>query len=275
MIIISKHTNQLCNRLFTYLPVISYALEANERVAFLFQYKGYSGLFPNLAKAGYISKWEDSNINGSLKSKAFNALVRFGDHFVHLVLKPNEKIPLKKPLGVLFAPKWREIRYDHAYIEKHSDRLRWLFAPSGSVVKAVKEAIGEAKADVATVGVHIRRGDYREYKGGIYFYSMDIYANFMQQMKSLLADKGKRIRFFLCSNEPIEYDKFNGFEILRQPCTDMMIDLYTLAACDYIIGPPSTYSQWASFYGMKSLYVIRSKVEEIDLNKFKVIEILY
>jgi len=43
-------------------------------------------------------------------------------------------------------------------------------------------------------------------------------------------------------------------------------DLYTLASCDYIIGPPSTFTMWASFYGRVPLYKIidRNKLQEID-----------
>ena len=39
-------------------------------------------------------------------------------------------------------------------------------------------------------------------------------------------------------------------------------DLYSLAACDYIIGPPSTYTQWASFYGQVPRFVHNRKYEE-------------
>ena len=31
-------------------------------------------------------------------------------------------------------------------------------------------------------------------------------------------------------------------------------DLYALAGCDLLIGPPSTFTQWASFYGKVPLY---------------------
>lgn len=30
---------------------------------------------------------------------------------------------------------------------------------------------------------------------------------------------------------------------------DTVEDLYALAECDYLIGPPSTFTVWASFYG--------------------------
>ena len=44
-------------------------------------------------------------------------------------------------------------------------------------------------------------------------------------------------------------------------------DMYAFAACDYIVGPPSTYTGWASFYGDKGLYFIRNTADEIMFEK--------
>lgn len=271
MIVISKHTNQLCNRLFTYLPVISYAIEANEPVLFLFQYKGYNNLFPNLEKAGYKSIMPDKSIRGNVGSKAFNGLVRLVNSFVHVVLMPGERLPLRKPLGVLFNPKWREIRYDHAYIERHSDRLRWLFAPQNSVEEKVGEMFGDDADRYLTVGVHIRRGDYKQYKEGRYYYSQQDYLNFMQQMQRLLAERGKPIRFFIASNERISLADFAPLNVFAQQGGDMMVDLIGLSHCDYIIGPPSTYSQWASFYGKRPMLMIYDVNVKLRREDFKII----
>lgn len=46
-------------------------------------------------------------------------------------------------------------------------------------------------------------------------------------------------------------------------------DMYTLAECDYIFGPPSTYTMWASFYGKRPLQKIREKNQRIDFDKFE------
>ena len=101
MIVICKHTNQLCNRLFTYLPILSYALEADEKVCFMFQYRGYEGFFPNLAAYGIKSYMPSRHVmRQGLAAMVFYGLVRILDHVVHLVLRPGEPVPLRKPLGV-------------------------------------------------------------------------------------------------------------------------------------------------------------------------------
>lgn len=268
MIIISKHTNQLCNRLFTYLPVLSYALEAKERVCFLFQYEGYDDFFPNLHREGFTSYLQDRTLHPSISSKLLNATVRFIDKFIHIVLKPEERIPLHQPLGILFNPKWKEIRYDRGYISHHSEKLRHLFTPSDEIWKTIEEMIPTASEEYVTVGVHMRGGDYRTYLNGRYFYEVETYREFMIQMKNLFEKEGKKTRFLICTNETFQPKDFEGLEILHQKGTNMLVDLYGLSRCDYIIGPPSTFSQWASFYGKVPLKPLMSADENISLNNF-------
>ncbi|MBQ8606675.1 MAG: hypothetical protein IJ417_00590 [Bacteroidaceae bacterium] len=269
MIVISKHSNQLCNRLFTYLPVLSYALEAGESVCFLFQYKGYDGFFPNLRESGIASYLPDDTLRPSISSKLLNAFVRFMDKLVHVVLKPGERIPLRKPLGLLFNPKWKEIRYDSAYIAKHTEELRRLFTPANAVWQAIAEMMPPVSEEVVTVGVHMRGGDYRTYLGGKYFYEPSVYCRYMRQIKTLLASQGKQVRFLLCTNERVIPSDFSGLELLRQQGSDLLVDLYGLSRCDYIIGPPSTFSQWASFYGGVPLRFLQASDESVSLSDFK------
>ncbi len=274
MIIISKHTNQLCNRLFTYLPIMSYALEANEPVCFLFQYKQYDSFFPNLKKEGIKSYWKENSRKNSYFSLLFNGIIRGINYFVHVVLMPGEKIPLHKPLGILFNPKWREVRHDKAFIKKHSEHLRYLFSPAKEVWESIDALWKEQSGEYITVGVHIRRGDYRTYKNGIWHFDFEVYKKFMLQLEAVFKDENKAVRFFVCSNEKIESSHFNGCNVIMQEGDDMIFDLYALSRCEYIIGPPSTYSQWASFYGKKPLAVLIDANSELSGKDFSIIETL-
>ena len=49
-----------------------------------------------------------------------------------------------------------------------------------------------------------------------------------------------------------------------------MSDLYALAGCDYILGPPGTFSQWASFYGEKPLLQLGDSNDSVPVEKFRV-----
>ncbi|MBR2359143.1 MAG: hypothetical protein IKJ42_07915 [Bacteroidaceae bacterium] len=269
MIIISKHTNQLCNRLFTYLPVLSYALEAKEPVRFLFQYKGYNHFFPNLVKEGFTSYCQDTTLRPSISCKLLNMTIHFVDKFIHLVLKPGEKIPLHKPLGILFNPKWKEIRYDKGYIIKHAEYLRYLFTPDEEIWQAIKKLVPSPIENTVTVGVHIRGGDYRTYLKGRYFYEPEVYRKYMVQINELLEPTNKQVRFLICTNETFDPVIFKGLNILYQQGNDILVDLYGLSCCDYLMGPPSTFSQWASFYGKVPLKLLYSPNETFSLQDFK------
>ena len=47
-------------------------------------------------------------------------------------------------------------------------------------------------------------------------------------------------------------------------------DLYALAACDYVLGPVSSFTQWASFYGSKPLLHLRDSKDRIERGRFRV-----
>ena len=47
-------------------------------------------------------------------------------------------------------------------------------------------------------------------------------------------------------------------------------DHWLMSQCDYLIGPPSTFSMWASFMGKTKFYHIYSPEETITLDKFSV-----
>lgn len=63
----------------------------------------------------------------------------------------------------------------------------------------------------------------------------------------------EKIRWLICSNEFIDLGYFSGFDTIKGN-GQIVEDMYAFAACDYIVGPPSTYTGWASFYGKKPLY---------------------
>jgi len=187
---------------------------------------------------------------------------------------PGEKIPLHKPLGILFNPKWREVRNDKGYINKHAEQLRFLFSPSQEVWNRINRLFGHQIQEQVTIGVHIRRGDYSSYMNGIWFYDLVIYKKYMLQLISLFQMNKKSVRFFICSNEEIDTSIFNGCHFILQGDNDMMFDLYALAKCDYIIGPPSTYSQWASFYGKTPLAVLVNDDTKLSEQNFSIIKTL-
>jgi hypothetical protein len=137
------------------------------------------------------------------------------------------------------------------------------------IERNVRHAEGRHTAE-RIVGVHIRRRDYREFKGGIYFYELDVYTAYMRRMRELL---GGQCRFIVCCEEALEGSAFADLDIAFGP-GDLLGDLFALSACDYIIGPPSTFSGWASFSREIPRHFIQSadpvRAERLQLLDFNV-----
>lgn len=45
-------------------------------------------------------------------------------------------------------------------------------------------------------------------------------------------------------------------------------DLYALSRCNYIMGPPSTFTMWASFIGDVPLRIVKYSNENIERDEF-------
>ncbi len=176
----------------------------------------------------------------------------------------------KKALLIVEGWRYRDkINFD----EMHKSLLREIFTPKKIFLEKIKTNLSQCKKKDETIliGVHIRRTDYKTFENGAWYFSDTIYAEKMQAIKHIFAARNKKCTFYLCSDEPIVAQNFSGFEIIFDIQPHFISDLYTLAACDYIIGPPSTYSMWASFYGNVPLLKIFSSDEAIEIAKFGIV----
>lgn len=102
------------------------------------------------------------------------------------------------------------------------------------------------------LGVHIRRGDYAVWKDGIYCYSDEVYVERIRQFASLFPDE--KIDVCLSTNDvKVSAVAFQQLLDDNRLCVHLLggnavEDLYMLSQCDYVIGPPSTYSLVAVMY---------------------------
>jgi hypothetical protein len=143
---------------------------------------------------------------------------------------------------------------DHTNFTRHADKIRAYFEPLDLFQHNVERLIEHARSSCdLLVGVHIRHGDYRKYLNGKYFYEVDQYARVMERVERLYPDK--RVGFLICSNARLSASDFARFNFTFG--NDHLIeDMYSFARCDLLLGPPSTYTMWASFYGQVPLYMI-------------------
>jgi Glycosyl transferase family 11 len=158
---------------------------------------------------------------------------------------------------------------DYDNFNKYENEIRQFFAPVEkykSEVNKIMEGLRQ-QADMV-IGVHIRRGDYIRYAAGRWFFDDAVYAGKMQQVQNKMSASGKRCIFLICSNDKIDPANFPPELKLYTGNRHFIVDLYCLAACDGIIGPPSTFSIWASFYGKIPLAQINSKDDTIELGEY-------
>jgi hypothetical protein len=141
---------------------------------------------------------------------------------------------------------------------KYKQDIIQLFEFNNEVKQAVDAQLAPLPECDIRLGVHIRRGDYRRWHGGRYFYTDEQYISYIRQFLALHPDK--RVNIFVCGNDPeLDTEIFstslcaqNGSE--PKPVTVIFPngnpgeDLCLLSRCDYLIGAPSTFTLVASMY---------------------------
>ncbi len=124
------------------------------------------------------------------------------------------------------------------------------------MLEAEKLSTLNSQLSTIRLGVHIRRGDYAEWRDGIYCYDDEVYARHINRFASL--HPNEELHVYLSTN-----DKEVSATDFQQHCPQVVIhhlqgnapeDLFMLSECDYLIGPPSTFSLVATMYRDIPLY---------------------
>ena len=122
------------------------------------------------------------------------------------------------------------------------------------------------------VGVHLRKGDYKHWQNGKYYFGDEVYISVMEHIKNLLsANSITDVKFLIFSNEEISSLISERKDVIVSK-NDWYIDQFVMSECDLLIGPPSTFSGWASFIGDVPLKYIEDKDMNFSLNDFNIIE---
>jgi hypothetical protein len=106
------------------------------------------------------------------------------------------------------------------------------------------------------LGVHIRRGDYRVFKNGKYFFEDVTYVDYIR-MVQLNDPEYKTILILSNEIESVNRDLFN-FDNIYFVHGNEFEDYFVMAHCDLLIGPPSTFTYWANYIGRGTLVYMES-----------------
>lgn len=157
-------------------------------------------------------------------------------------------------------------------LERHRESVTRLLEFSSEIRNRAEAFIARSIRDHDTVlfGFHIRRGDYRTYRGGEYFFTNEHWQNWVQQCRQISEQTGKRFLGIAFSNEPLDWLVDHQQDVIAGP-GDLFDDLAVLSMCHYLVGPPSTFSGWASFMGRKPLLVLDRAELQCHVEQFQVV----
>ena len=260
MRVICDAPGQTCNRLWTYVTSIAQCIAEDKRMIILF-YDWTIEDFPNLlhAKFIYYPLWQPW----------FLRLPKGWGWYKHLTWKVTHNKRWDSIFSFFGFKKGWDTMHDTRYLAKTKKELQHIFRPRQEICEKAEAMLHNIRNNSDfIVGVHIRRGDYATWHEGRFFYELEEYHQFMLRVKEVYKDK--RVSFFISSNEDFSLEQFTNCECSKygKEPSGAILDLYTLSLCDFIIGPFSTYSRWASFIGEVPLCFLETIDQQFTEDSF-------
>ena len=290
MVLLYSQQGRLANRLWQAAHFISNAIENQYK----FYHLGFAeyiiyfdeslpGELKKYGKNCKVFDFKSSSLKERLVIKYANVSKIFDPHF-RFQLPLIKQINIDSQFGeydisrssflnlsnkkIILVDGWQFV--DNKALNRQADTIRKVFKPNRCFLKNIKylKESEFTKYD-QIVGVHLRKGDYSTFNEGKWFYSNADYVIFIKRLLNLDVFKYKKVGFLLCSDEKIKEKDFAGIDLIKST-GHFVEDLYALSNCDYIIGPRSTYTAWASFYGKKPLLHLTEKEMKFTELDFKV-----
>ena len=174
-----------------------------------------------------------------------------------------EFLDLERRTSVLFCGIW--LFRDKEAFRKHAATVRRFFRPVAKWREPAEACVAAAREGAdRLVAVHMRLTDYAKFNGGAWFYSPEDYRRWMEQTAAL---RSGRTRFLLFSDAPIPTEAFDGLDWRPGPLHPVSAQ-HAMSLCDAILGPPSTFSGWASFMGRVPRMEVKSRDQTVRLESF-------
>ncbi|MDB4676889.1 hypothetical protein OAF09_01535 [bacterium] len=284
MIVIAKKFGQLGNRLFLYGHLIAAAEEYGVPLVNPC-FSDYADLFPATKGDIWCQYPRGESISGEPSQFTREATARITSltaRGLGILGGSNRKVEVVRLAGSrqscdLGSDEFASLVWSkHVLVQgwlfrserlfkKHREKILEHFAISEQHQRIVDSTLTSIRegADVV-VGIHLRQGDYANFMNGKYFFSTSQYAELMHEIARQLSPK--RVRFLVCGNGTFDETDFPGLSVCCG-AGGVIEDLYSFAGVDLLVGPPSTFTGWASFYGNVPLYSIDSMEESPDFGE--------
>jgi Glycosyl transferase family 11 len=163
-----------------------------------------------------------------------------------------------------------EVICDPAYKLKYRHQICDLFTPEAQTKEQVDELLSCLRRGTdVLIGIHVRLGDFKDFADGNLIFSLCEYCAFMQEIRAFFPNR--LVRFVITSDETLSRKDFDAMDLeIEFSGGGLLVDLLILAGCDFIVGPASSYSSWASFYGNTPLLHLYRNKRLIRLETFQV-----
>ena len=261
MIVISGEYGRLGNRLWTYANLLAFGAEngvqiRNPRFRSAAFFQG-TGPCSKIAGQSWPAFYWGLCHRLNLRARMFS----------NVTIPEGRLINIEQDADFLTLARKRALVFVDGFfftapqsMRRRTDDLRQFFALKAPLEKARLALAAQARGDSdVLIGVHIRHGDYRTYCDSIMFYETHQYAKVMHSIAAQFP--GRKVAFLVCSDERQDPAVFAGLNVTISD-NPAVVDMYALAGCNFIVGPSSSFSQWASFYGNVPLHILNYKAHE-------------
>ena len=286
MIVIAKRVGRLANRMLLFAHFIGAACEHGFTVLNPSFGPSHARYFPATARQlvprfpsgrgvpAFPWGRELATVAGTRTGNALHHLQQAGLGMPLIRLRRDQHLDLNSEAflravrshRVLFVQDWFFRNADNCV--RHREAICSFFTPWEHHLSRAREAVALARRPGGlVVGLHIRRGDYHRFKDGRFFYPYERYRQAAESTRDALAPA--EVSFLVCSDEPVPQGALDGLDVLHGPGHEVE-DLYALAHCDRILGPPSTFNSWASYWGDVPLLVIDAEARSVSADDFHV-----
>lgn len=280
IVILKKDYGQLGNRLHTASNLLAWCLENKysfinlsfqEYVSYYKPYKNHS-IDKMFIKKSFLYEFLSINLINRFINRVVMSdkwLMLFRNWVLVIDRDDNDTISEYElnsfsTRAVLILRAW-DIRCPNA-LASQQDTIRNIFIPKNDIISAIKDIKGYLPKHDFLVGLHARRGDYRSWENGKYYFSWKLYHKWLTEVKNIL-NKTHEVAFIICSDEKPPYELFNNFNAYISD-QSAIFDLHLLSICDLHLGPPSSFGSWAQFHGSNKRICLYEKNQIISVSDF-------
>lgn len=150
-------------------------------------------------------------------------------------------------------------------LRNQEEKIRVFFSPIPTIQKKVEEFHKQLVRFQYRIGVHIRHGDYQKNKYSQYYFPIQQYRLWINQVK---ATTNAQVCFVISTDTKENLSLLLQDNVYLCP-GEPIVDLYCLAACNFIMGPPSTFNRWAAFYGKAKHLTLTDKNQQVAFDDFR------